>query len=274
MTNPDAARERPAPQRVAMLFADRSVEATMVQALESAGPRVSRYPGMVALISALGDGLADLAVVQDAGSLLPGCLASLRVRGMSSMTVIAIGEGSLAQITRAYEHGASDYAVLGEHIGVFVNRVCARLSLLRTQARRTSLAAGPCVLDAQQHELRGPAGEFRLTEREHDLARLLFEHAGETVNLRTLAQVVWGRDLSLAKRTIEQHVFMLRHKLRAACGPDGPGLTIKAVNGVGYRLVLAPDERSAGLELPRASLRAPGALGAPHAQRIGRALGA
>lgn len=252
-------QERFGQQTVATLFADRGTEALVAQALEAQGLRVMRHPGMAGLIASLGDGVAELAVVQDAGSMLTGCLAGLRLRGLASARVIAIGAGSLTDIMQAYELGACDYALLGEPMNVFVNRVRARISLARRQAQCTTLSAGCCVLDGMRQSLRGPAGEFRLTEREFELARLLFEHAGETVNSRTLARHVWGRDVSLAKRTIEQHVCRLRHKLRGACaGHEAPAL--KAVNGVGYRLAIEANAAAptgiAGVSAPIGTMRA------------------
>ncbi len=230
-----------APSNVALLFTERSVEQPLARALMDAGLQVSYHANLAGLVAGLGNGASDIAIVQDIGGLLTGCMAGLRVRGISTK-VVAMGDGSLSQITRAFKEGASDYVVMGDDMTGLVNRVRARLgATASTAARHASLEAGDCVLDATIRALRGPAGEFRLTEREFELARLMFEHVGETVNSRTLAQQVWGRDLSLAKRTIEQHVCRLRHKLRSACDTERgqQGLTVKAVNGVGYRLLLS-----------------------------------
>jgi DNA-binding winged helix-turn-helix (wHTH) protein len=58
--------------------------------------------------------------------------------------------------------------------------------------------------------------------------------------VRAIAEAVWGTSADIAKRTIEQHVYRLRVKLRLRSA-DGWRLT--TVYGKGYRL---DETRSAG----------------------------
>ncbi len=226
--------------RVAMLFTNRWAEAAVAEALQNAGMVVDKYSGALALVAALHSPKADIAVVEDHGVHLTSCLAALRFRGAATVPIVAVGQGSTQEIARALRHGAADYAVLGEAMESLVNRVRARMEVCRHRDQPSSLRVGVCELDEPSRTLRHPGGEFQLTWREFALAWVLFEHVGQVVNLHTLSQQVWGRDVSVAKRTIEQHISRLRRKLIAACTDTREAVQVHAIHNVGYRLVLEP----------------------------------
>jgi DNA-binding response OmpR family regulator len=237
-------REMPSTATVAMLFTTRWLDETASASLRSEGLNVQRFANVLALVEALHLGTADVAVVEDAGEQLHSCLLALRFRGHSTAPVIALGNGSPGEIAAALRSGASDYAVVGEAMQTLVARVVARLRLVRERGQPQSLQLGACELHTASRSLSGPNGETPLTWREFSIAWLLFQHAGQVVNLRTLSTQVWGRDVSVAKRTIEQHMSRLRRKLQAAGCAAGDHLRLQAVHNVGYRLALEPRSRA------------------------------
>ena len=72
-----------------------------------------------------------------------------------------------------------------------------------------------------------------LTAREYRVARLLFENAGAMVSCDKFAEDVWGLSKELSKRSIEQHIYQLRRKLRACVGD---AIVLRSIYGGGYRL--------------------------------------
>lgn len=222
---------------VATLFTSRFVETAVSVALQRAGMEVQRYANLLSLVAALHAPKADIALIQDQGVHFVSCLNAMRFRGASAVPIVAVGQGSAEEIASSLRQGASDYAVLGDTMESLVNRVRARLEVARNSEAAPSLRVSSCLLDEASHSLRYGDGQLQLTPREFGLAWVLFEHAGHVVNLQTLSQQVWGRDASVAKRTIEQHVSRLRAKLVTACaGVDDP-LKLQAVHNVGYRIV-------------------------------------
>lgn len=223
---------------VATLFSTRWLEDAAGASLEAADMELDRHRSVLSLVNALHAGKAEVAIVEDEGDQLEACMAALKFRGTSPVPLIAIGKGSSKDMAAALRCGACDYAVIGEAMETFVARVRARVELLRDYAQPPSLKLGPCELDSASRALLWPTGEANLTWREFNIAWLLFQHAGHVVNLRTFSSQVWGRDVSVAKRTIEQHVSRLRRKLLNACGTSDERLELHAVNNVGYRLAL------------------------------------
>jgi DNA-binding winged helix-turn-helix (wHTH) protein len=77
--------------------------------------------------------------------------------------------------------------------------------------------------------------ELTLTPREFALAKILFAGVGRVVPLSSLSARVWGVSVELSKRTLEQHVYKLRRKLKECFRED---VRIQAAYGIGYRLDL------------------------------------
>ncbi|MCM5681517.1 response regulator transcription factor [Schlegelella sp. S2-27] len=228
---------QPGPSRVAALFINRWTEASVSGALETEGMRMRRLRTAAELVSALHTADFDIAIIEDSGSHLAGCLAALRFRGTTTVPIIAVGNGSAAEIASALRLGVADYAVIGEANNTLVNRIRARVEVCRQPEQRASQHVGPCTLDAESRTLRYRGGELQLTWREFALAWVLFESPGQVVHLHTISRQVWGTDISVAKRTIEQHVCRLRRKLLLACESADQMLVLHAVTNVGYRMV-------------------------------------
>jgi DNA-binding response OmpR family regulator len=81
--------------------------------------------------------------------------------------------------------------------------------------------------------------EHGLSPKEAAILALLLAEEGRAVPRHRLLDVVWGRGRYVGTRTIDTHVLNLRHKLEA--DPKNPRYLL-TVHGVGYRLVLRPDE--------------------------------
>ena len=248
-----------APSQVAALFVSRWAETAIGGALESEGLRMRKFDSAAELVVALHTADADVALIEDRGTHLATCMAALRFRGTTSVPIIAVGNGSAAEIASALRLGACDYAVVGEASQTLVNRIRARVELCRQPEERVSQQVGPCTLDAQSRTLRFRDGELQLTWREFALAWVLFESSGQVVHLHTISRQVWGTDVSVAKRTIEQHVCRLRRKLLLACESADQLLVLHAVTNVGYRMVAetraaARVRRAAPAALPAAQL--------------------
>jgi DNA-binding response OmpR family regulator len=226
-----------APSHVAALFVSRWAETAVGGALEGEGMRMRKFGSAAELVAALHTADIDVAIIEDRGTHLAACMAALRFRGTTNVPIIAVGNGSADEIASALRLGACDYAVIGEASQTLVNRVRARVEVCRQPEQRVSQQVGPCTLDAQSRTLRFRGGELQLTWREFALAWVLFESSGQVVHLHTISRQVWGTDVSVAKRTIEQHVCRLRRKLLLACESSDQLLVLHAVTNVGYRMV-------------------------------------
>ncbi|WKB51752.1 response regulator transcription factor [Eleftheria terrae] len=221
--------------KIATLFASHNAETIALAALLEGGMRAEDFRSIGALICALRQEAFDAVVLEDTHDDLPNWLAMLQLHSTSHLPKIVVGTGSCSGLARALHHGAHDYALLDDGAADFVARVRAHVQLRRRAASETQLKVDEYLLDACSLVLRKGGREISLTAREFALAWTLFVNQGRVVTVDTLSARVWGRSSEVCKRTIEQHIYKLRRKLR----PDrASGPRIQAVYGVGYRLEL------------------------------------
>lgn len=69
------------------------------------------------------------------------------------------------------------------------------------------------TFDRKRHKAYDRGALIDLTPREFDLAWLFFSSPGTFHSYEGLSAAIWGVDSSIAKRTVEQHIYTVRKKL-------------------------------------------------------------
>ena len=87
-----------------------------------------------------------------------------------------------------------------------------------------------------------------LTSREFALAWMLFSNLGVRLSREQIAASVWGTSSEVAERTIEQHVYKLRKKLRLS--PE-TGVQFRTLYAMGYKLEVWADDEAAPAARPQ-----------------------
>jgi DNA-binding response OmpR family regulator len=77
--------------------------------------------------------------------------------------------------------------------------------------------------------------EQALTRTEFDLLLLFLDHPGRAWSRDAILDRVWGRDVVVDGRTVDNFVSNLKKKLG---WDEGAGWAIRTVRGVGYRFEL------------------------------------
>jgi len=151
-----------------------------------------------------------------------------------SATVILLGPSASGAM--ALDAGADDFVAMPVAGAELLARVqTARRRQAVSTVRPPAEHAG-CAIDEGTCSLRSARARVELTAREMAVARLMFAHAGKLVSRRQIALGVWGCDEDIIGRSIEQHMYQLRRKLRRCVGDS---LTLRSVYGSGYRLDVA-----------------------------------
>lgn len=139
-----------------------------------------------------------------------------------------------ADITSILNTGADDYVVKPVSAGVLLARVG---SLLRRAYQINSTALKEIFddyefdLSARHVMVRGTL--VTVTQKEFELALLLFQHLSRPLSRAHILDVIWKRATDIPSRTMDTHVSVLRSKL--GLRPEN-GYRLTPIYGYGYRL--------------------------------------
>lgn len=137
-------------------------------------------------------------------------------------------------IVRALADGADDYMTKPASRDITLARINAlgRRSLQKGQNEQV-LEYGDYRLITSDKSLTRNGVLIDLTEKEYQLAAMLFANIGRLLSRNHMLEAIWGVGPELATRTVDTHISRLRRKL--ALLPEN-GWRLKAVYQHGYRL--------------------------------------
>ena len=144
-----------------------------------------------------------------------------------------------AEMLRVFDSAVED--VITDHFTA--DELDARVRRILRSAERgtpqsesaTSAVVGPYHLCRLARTVTLHGRPIRLTAREFATAWLLFSSSGAFLSRQQIASAVWGTEVSVAERSIEQHVYKLRKKL---CLGEATGVELKTVYARGYQLAV------------------------------------
>jgi two-component system OmpR family response regulator len=164
-------------------------------------------------------------------------LRTLRARGMRTPVLMLTARNTVSERVHGLRSGADDY--LGKPFAF--DELLARIDALarRSRGQLDTMVCGPLTLDGGRRTLRTEAQELSLTPREFALALELFRHRGEVLSRYQLLSRAWGSDFDGDPNVLDVYVGYLRKKLERLVAS---AVVIKAVRGVGFRLVAASED--------------------------------
>jgi DNA-binding response OmpR family regulator len=138
-------------------------------------------------------------------------------------------------IVQALKSGADDYLVKPLRRMEFLARVEALLRRSRGHGRddEAPLEIGEFRIDPHGRILEKGGSPIELTQKEFDVASLLFRSVGRLLSRAYLLDSVWGISADVSTRTVDTHASQLRTKL--GLYPEN-GWRLSAIYQHGYRL--------------------------------------
>lgn len=138
-------------------------------------------------------------------------------------------------IVHALKNGADDYLIKPLRRLEFLARVDALLRRARGLGREAGapIEAGAFSIDTQGRTITRDGALIELTQKEFEMAALLFRNIGRLLSRSYLLDTVWGISADVSTRTVDTHASQLRSKL--GLYPES-GWRLSAVYQHGYRL--------------------------------------
>jgi len=170
--------------------------------------------------------------------------------------LITTGRDREEDVVHALKAGADDYLTKPLRRMEFLARVEALLRRSRGHGRESNapLEAGEFRIDPEGRTLHKGDSVIELTQKEFEMATLLFRNVGRLLSRSYLLDTVWGISADVSTRTVDTHASQLRSKL--GLYPE-QGWRLSAVYQHGYRLERVALQRPApaapGAEPPQAA---------------------
>jgi DNA-binding response OmpR family regulator len=223
--------------RIAVLDADRNQAQQLCEGLASAGHACHIFANGKELLGQMRRESFDLLIMDWQVSDLSGTevLHEIKEKLASTLPVIFItsrfGEDDIVAGLAA---GASDYLIKPLRRSELMVRVQAQLRRAYPAQTATELIQfGRYVFETRSSRLTANGVAIELTQKEFDLALLLFRHLGRPLSRAFILETVWARDGDIPSRTMDTHMSRIRNKLQLR--PE-KGFRLLPVYSYGYRL--------------------------------------
>lgn len=144
-------------------------------------------------------------------------------------------------IIQGLRSGADDFVSKPANPEVLLARVDALLRRFAVKSPDNAqiIRVDPYVLDNAEGRVTCAGQEITLTNREFQLAWLLFRNVNRPLSRQYLLERLWGKLIDLQTRTLDTHVGRLRVKLKLGASN---GVKLTALYGFGYRLDVSPEK--------------------------------
>jgi len=159
----------------------------------------------------------------------------LREQGRTELPVIFVtARDSEEDIVTGLTLGADDYITKPARREEFLARVQSAYRRTRRQSEEQGfLEHPPYRISLKHHGIEMDGAAVELTDKEYEVALLLFRNIGKVISRGHIMERIWGQSASLNTRTVDTHMSRLRTKL--AILPEN-GWRLSAVYNHGYRL--------------------------------------
>ncbi len=167
----------------------------------------------------------------------------LRREGESVPILFLSAKTEETDIVLGLGFGADDYVTKPFGMREVVARIEAVLRRARDagtgQSRLERVEIGDVVIDFSRFEARRGEIALEMTPREFRILRYLAERPGEVVTRDEILDRVWGEDVFVTHRSVDNQIYGIRQKLES--DPHHPQHLL-SIRSVGYKLVLEGEE--------------------------------
>lgn len=137
-------------------------------------------------------------------------------------------------VVNGFKLGANDYIRKPFSIEELIVRIENVLkNKTETQTDPEEVSFGQYVFNSKRQTLTSPNEQRKLSYRESELLRLLYENREKIVERREILTLLWGSDSFFNSRNLDVYITKLRNYLKA-----DPSIEIITIKGIGYRFVV------------------------------------
>lgn len=158
----------------------------------------------------------------------------IRERNVMTPIIFLTAKTQTEDVVNGFRLGGNDYIRKPFSMEELIVRI---ENVLRKGSTNTENNAGSVTMGSYQFQLTrqllsGTSGERKLSYRENELLRLLYENRGKIIARKDILNLLWGSDSFFNSRNLDVYITKLRNYLK-----DDPSLEIITIKGIGYRFL-------------------------------------
>lgn len=138
-------------------------------------------------------------------------------------------------VVKGFTMGANDYIrkpFSMEELIVRIQNVLRHKTEAPQKVNTDSVTVGKYQFLVNRQTLNDGAEERKLSYRESELLKLLYENRDKIIDRKDILNLLWGNDSFFNSRNLDVYITKLRSYLK-----DDPALEIITIKGIGYRFV-------------------------------------
>lgn len=158
-----------------------------------------------------------------------------REKGVTAPIVLLTAKSEEMDKVLGLELGADDYVTKPFGLRELLARIKAILRRGGLRASTRATAIGKLTVNFENYISTNLSGPVRMSHKEYDILRYLFQQKNQLVTRDNLLHHVWGYEESPTTRTVDNFILKLRQKIED--DPNDPKI-ILTVHGSGYKLII------------------------------------
>jgi DNA-binding response OmpR family regulator len=158
----------------------------------------------------------------------------IREKDESVPIIFLSAKSQTADVLSGFKAGANDYIRKPFSIEELIARI---ENVMRTKPgveEQDEVAVGQYAFNMKRQTLSHPAEARKLSYRETELLKLLYQYRDRILERSEILTLLWGSDSFFNSRTLDVYITKLRGYLK-----QDPAIEIITIKGIGYRFVMS-----------------------------------
>jgi DNA-binding response OmpR family regulator len=159
----------------------------------------------------------------------------IREKDSSVPIIFLTAKSEVRDVVNGFKMGGNDYIRKPFSMEELIVRI--ENVLKQNHAPEVSsdeLTLGSYVFNIRRQQLIGGGDDRKLSYRESELLKLLYENRDKIVERRDILNLLWGSDSFFNSRNLDVYITKLRNYFK-----QDPSIEIITIKGIGYRFVIA-----------------------------------
>ncbi len=162
---------------------------------------------------------------------------TVRKEGIKTPIILLTAKGEEIDKVLGLELGADDYVTKPFSLRELIARIKAvlrRSDDIKNEVNDNEITLGKLKINFVNYTAFENSEEVQMSHKEYEVLNYLWKRKNETVSRDKLLKDVWGEDVYITTRTIDNFILKLRQKIES--DTKHPKI-ILTVHGIGYKLV-------------------------------------